>query len=484
MKMAAETFGITVREGIEGRALNRNIVEKVCGPLETTVFLFEGDDGQRVCLITTHYMTHSYRFSNLFRKRVAEALDLPFAQVLSFSSHNHCVVKMVHDQYGFGRAERDLWLEERNLTSEGLELLQRCVDVSRKLPDRMERVAVKWAVGHERRISHNRKGHRADGTTFFMREEDRLKQGADFNGDIDDDAPVVGFYGEDDRPRGFLTWFTGHPVTAYDPEHLVVFREYSQVACDRLSEAYEGVPVGFLQGCAGDVSVKGLYGQKPLEESIADSTRYGEFLGETFVEAAGRMQDSSSDAIAVENQIVRLPYSDLPSLEYLDARVAETADFIERCEANDRDTQRVWGLNFPERMSPAYRAAAVRPLNKWAIWARSLKTGESDEEIPTHAEFEVNALRLGDVGIVGMSCEPFDAIGRQIKRAASLPLVLPGGYMHDTALAYVPDSGNNGDIEYMSAFYRYTATMLPFAQPAGDRLAEAAVEMLAGFADR
>ena len=122
MKMAAETFGITVREGIEGRALNRNIVEKVCGPLETTVFLFESDDGQRVCLITTHFMTHSYRFSNLFRKRVAEALDLPFAQVLSFSSHNHCVVKMVHDQYGFGRAERDLCLEEKDLTEEGLEL--------------------------------------------------------------------------------------------------------------------------------------------------------------------------------------------------------------------------------------------------------------------------------------------------------------------------------------------------------------------------
>ena len=190
------------------------------------------------------------------------------------------------------------------------------------------------------------------------------------------------------------------------------------------------------------------------------------------------------DPIFYLNFVRRLPYADLPSLEYLDARIAETADFIERCEANDPDTQRVWGLNFPQKMSPAYRAAAVRPLNKWAKWARSLRTGESDEEIPTHAEFEVNALRLGDVGILGMSCEPFDAIGRQIKRAAPLPLVLPGGYMHDTALAYVPDSGNNGDIEYMSAFYRYTATMLPYAQPAGDRLADVAVGMLAVLADR
>ena len=40
------------------------------------------------------------------------------------------------------------------------------------------------AVGRERRISYNRKGRRADGTTYFMREEDRLLLGRDFCGDI------------------------------------------------------------------------------------------------------------------------------------------------------------------------------------------------------------------------------------------------------------------------------------------------------------
>ncbi|MEZ5275293.1 MAG: carbohydrate porin [Opitutaceae bacterium] len=477
MKMAAQTFGITVAEGIEGRSLTRQKVGKVVGPLKTTVFLFE-DGETRICLITSHFLTHFYRFSNLYRKRIAEALGLPFAQVLSFSSHNHCAVKMVHDQYGFGRAERDLWLEEKDLTDEGLELLRRSIDEICRLPARLEPVTVKWAVGHERRISHNRKGHRVDGTTYFMREEDRLKLGADFNGDIDDDAPVVGFFGTDGRPRAFLTWFTGHPVTAYDPEHLVVFGEFPQVACDRLSEAFGCVPVGFLQGCAGDVSVKGLYGQKPLEESIADATRYGECLGETFIEAAGRLKDSMSDAIGLLSRVVELPYAGLPPLETLEARITETDVFLERCAAGDPDTRTVWGLNFPERMSPTYRAAAVKPLNAWAKWARGLTAGESKERVPTHAEFEVNVLRLGDVGIAGLSCEPFDAIGRQIKRAAPLPLVLPGGYMHDTSLAYVPDSGNNGDLEYMSAFYRYTTTMLPYAQPAGDRLAEAALAML------
>ena len=481
MQVAAETFALTVPEGIEGRSLISQRVEKICGPLKTTVFLIE-DEGVRVCLVTSHHLTHYYRFTNLFRRRVAEAAGLPFGHVLSFSSHNHCAVKLVEDQYGFGLAERDRFLEETDLTREGRELIARAKAVVRGLSARLEPVTVRWAVGHERRISHNRKGHRADGSTFFMREEDRLRQGVDFNGDIDDDAPVVGFYGADYRPRAFLTWFTGHPVTAYDPEHLVVFGEYPQVACDHLSEAFGGVPVGFLQGCAGDVSVKGLYGRKPLEASVADSIRYGGWLGETLLEAAGRMQASATSSVGLETRIVPLPYAGLPPAGYLDERIAETAAFLDRCAADDPDTVRVWGLNFPEGMSPTYRAAAVRPLHNWAKWARSLHEATGADRMPRQAEFEVAALRLGDVGIVGMSCEPFDAIGRQIKRAAALPLVLPGGYMHDSCLGYVPDSGNNGDLEYMSAFYRYTTTMLPFAQPAGDALAEAAGAMLAGLA--
>lgn len=481
MRMAAVTFGITVSEGIEGRSLTASKVEKVIGPLNTTIFLFEDGD-LRTCLITSHFINHFYRFSNLLRKRVAEALGLPFAQVLSFSSHNHCAVKLVLDQYGFGLNERDRFLTEPDLTEEGRELIRCCVAEAVQLPERLEAVTLKWAVGHERRISHNRKGHRADGTTYFMREEDRLKLGDDFHGDIDDDAPVVGFFGEDGRVRAFLTWFTGHPVTAYDPEHLIVFGEFPQVACDLLSHAYGDVPVGFLQGCAGDVSCKGLYGQKPLKESVSDSIGYGECLGHSFIDASEHMVDSVSATVALKGRIVELPYADLPPLEFLEARIAETDAFLERCAADDPDTRTVFGLNFPENMSPAYRAAAVRPLNRWAKWARDLKTGKSDQAPPTHAEFEVQVLRLGDVGIVGMSCEPFDAIGRQIKAAAALPLVLPGGYMHDTALAYVPNSGNNGDLEYMSAFYRYTTTMLPYAQPAGDRLAEVAVEMLTDLA--
>ena len=69
----------------------------------------------------------------------------------------------------------------------GRALLRQLEEAARKLRDRLEPVTVAWALGRERRISYNRTGRRADGSTC-MRDEDRVLLGADFNGDIDDEA--------------------------------------------------------------------------------------------------------------------------------------------------------------------------------------------------------------------------------------------------------------------------------------------------------
>ncbi len=478
MKVAAETFALTPRVGREGRSLTAAKVERVFSSLKTTLTLIEAE-GERLCIISSHFMTHHYRISNPLRLRVAQALGLPMERVLSFSSHNHCAVKLVERQYAFGENERDLWLSDDELSEDGRVLLAHAEAVAGRLSERLEEVEPRWGLGHERRITHNRKGHRADGSTYLMREADRLALGDDFHGDIDDDAAVVAFVGrEDGRPRCFLTYFTGHPVTAFDPEHPVVFGEYSQVACDVLSEAFEGAAVGFLQGCAGDVNAKGLLAQKPIEASIADATHYGRCLGQTWIDAAARATPFTSDQLSVTSRVVDLPFAGVPPVEELDEQIADMRRFLDRCAANDPDTQTCQGLNFPTNMSPRYRGVLVNPLLRWAEWARGFHAEGRMGEAPTHVGVEMAAVRLGDVGLVGMCCEPFDAIGRQIKGRSPLPLTLPCGYMHDTCLGYIPDSGNNGDREYMSAFYRYTTTLLPYAQPAGDRLAQVGVAML------
>ena len=266
LKAAAETFCVTPKAGNEGESLTHAKVDEVFSPLKTTLTLVK-DEHAFVCLITTHFMIEHHCLSTLIRRRVADKLDIPPEQVFVFSSHNHTDVALTTDPMQYGIPKPDARIPESQLTAEGHALLDGLLEAAIGARNRTAPVRVAWNVGHDRRITYNRKGCRPDGSTYFMREEDRLLLGEDFAGDIDDDAPVIAFLGLDDKPVCFLVQFAGHPTTVYDPEHPVVHGDYPQVACDDLSEAFGGVPVGFLQGCAANLNSKGLLTQSPSRKS-------------------------------------------------------------------------------------------------------------------------------------------------------------------------------------------------------------------------
>jgi hypothetical protein len=474
---AAETFSVTPKPGLAGSGLLHHKAESVFSPLKTTVTLIR-DEQTAICLITTHFLIEQYFLGNLLRRYVARELDLSPEQVFVFSSHNHHDSLLTTRPAVYGAPRPNARISTDQLTAEGRALLRGLVTAARRIRKRTVPVRVAWNVGHERRITYNRKGRRADGSTYLMREEDRVLLGKDFTGDIEDDAPVVAFVGQDDRPVCFLVQFTGHPATDYHPEQPIVHGDYPQVASDELSAAFGHVPVGFLQGCAGDVNSKGLLSTKPPKDKAADIVRYGRWLGDTYVRAARRLRYAAAEDVAFSWQRVHLPFQKVPSARVLRAQIAEMDDFIRRCAAGDETALTCVGLNTARSMTPRYRSALVEPCRRWAQWALNFHIEHRLASAPRDVELDIAAIRIGDVGIVGLPCEPLLGIGRQIKRDTSLPLVVPCGYMNDQSVAYVPDMANNGDTDYQSSFYRYTTTLLPYKDPAGDLLAQAATRML------
>ncbi len=478
LKVSATTFAIDARPGSTGRSQLNAAVSHIFTPLKSSVFLIE-NDGILSVLLTSHFMTHNWRFSNLARARVAAALEIPTSQVVCFSSHNHCTVKINQTQYTFGYPDGEKVLPESDLTAEGLEIVERSVEAAVRLRREMVPVTVHYGRGSENRITHNRKGRRADGSTHLMREEDRLLLGEDFAGDIDTDAFVLSFNDADNRPVAMLAQFTGHPVTAYHCDHPVVHGEYPQIACDDLSAAFGGIPVGFLQGCAGETNSKGLLAATPAEVNAKRATRYGHMLGETYISIAHNLLRSEREDVRFNWTTVTLPLAEVPNEAELRARLEETEAFMARCDAGDDEgTRCCWGLNCPSNMTLPYRKNLIASPNRWLRWALSFHEKKNHHRAPTRLELPLYTLRIGDVGIVGMPCEPFMGIGRQIKAASPTKLTLPCGYMNDTSIAYIPDAPNNGDLDYGSAFYRYTPTLMPYRQPAGDLLASAAIETL------
>lgn len=479
LQVAAETFSVHAKSGSQGRTQLGNIASQIFGPLKSSLLLLrEGD--VKIAILTSHFLTHYYPVSNLLRERVAKVLGLTKEQTLCFSSHNHCVVKLAKNQYHIGQVMPDFVLPEEELTWEGQELLKGFLAAAERVNSSLVDVTVRYGAGHERRITHNRKGWRADGSTYLMREEDRLLLGEDFAGDIDDDAFVVGFFDAKNRPVAMLAHFTGHPVTAFHCDHPLVHGEFPQVACDDLSAAFGGIPVAFLQGCAGDTNSKGLLSKLTPEDSVRRAEKYGHQLGETFQAIARNLQPSKRHDLRLLWRTVALPFREVPPQAELEARLVKAEAFLENCTlGKDLETRGCDGLNFPSNMSLPYRRCLIEPIRDWLKWALAFHRENRLHEAPQSISLRTVVLRVGDVGLAGMPCEPLLGIGRQIKRTSPTPLTLPCGYMNDTSLAYVPDSPNCEDLDYSSGFYRYTKTMLPYQKPAGNLLASAAVADLA-----
>ena len=478
LRAAMLRFGVTPASGGPTASRTGATVREVCGPLKTTICLFEDGD-RRMCLVASDFgSTLALNVSDYLRRGIADHLQLPVSHVLLFSSHNHSSMSLASNQ------TRAYFADERNgpppeLLPVGREFLDKLRGCAKRLPEMLQPVTVWWAEGREGRITHNAKGRRADGSTYFMREEDRVLLGKDFRGDVDQQAPVVVFRNVAGEPVGALVQFTGHPVTSYHPEKPVVFGEWPQVACDLVSRHLspdKPAAVGFLQGCAGDIASKMMF-----HGGVETATRYGRMLGESYVEALADLRPSRRDGFDYALEKVRVPLAPLPSEKTLLAEIAEMNDFIRRAAAGDENTLECVGMNFPRDLTPAYRGKLVEGILPWSQWALQLHRAGKADRVADCLETELYVIRLGDVGIVGMPFEPFQGIGRQIRRGSPLPMTVPCGYTN-VSLGYVTDAPNTGDPEYPSCFYRYTRFRPPLKKPAGDVVAARAVEVLERFA--
>lgn len=475
MVAAAAQVSIYHRPGAGGRSLTGDRVDLVTSPLDNCIVLIEGN-GESVCIVALNAGSLNEAVG-LYQSTLAGILGIPVESVVLFVSHNHCDVEIC----ARGGASADD-SEGPDLTEAGARLLDSLSDAARTLRGKLTQVTVRYGMGRCDSISYNRKGRRHDGTTYFMREEDRVELGADYSGEIDPDAPVITLIDTSERPVCHLVSFTAHPVTAYHPETPIVAGEYSQTASRILSEWTGGAPVAFIQGCAGDTNSKHFLTAEPPVEKTLHANLYGVRLGAAFVSAL-EASTSASDSVGFERRMVELPMDTPPAKEEVAERIAEIEAFFARCDAGDEDTLTCAGLNASRTMSPRYRSSLLKPVYRWYRWVESL--GGGTEAPPKPAEVDLVTVRIGDASIVGLGCEPFSTIGLAIKRDSPAAITLTGGYLHDFgSIGYIPDGQNHRDLDYVSSFYRYLPDRLPYADPAGDRLANEAIGSLNRLFDR
>ncbi len=480
LQAAAIRFGTMVAPETQTGSATGEAVRTVASPLKTTVLMLEDRDSQLALVMTDFNFSifRDYAVTWALRREAAAALELPVENVLLFFSHNHSDGRMAQertmtafDGAAPGPGTEITWTETGKCFRKGLRTA--CTG----LRSQLEPVSVEWAEGREDRITYNRKGRRADGSSYFMREEDRRKVGVDYRGDTDFEVPVVVLRGAGGQVVAGLIQFTGHPVTTFNPHDPVVHGEWPMVAADMLGKALaepgaEPVPVGFLQGCAGDVNSKEMF-----EGGVERAEYFGRLLGESAIAALENLQPAGYAGMDHTTVVAPVSFADLPSVDELRVELAEMDDFIARAEAGDPDTLECVGLNFPTALSPQYRANLVRAIRPWNEWALEHQLAGNTGDLPDVLPVRTEVIRLGDVAIMGIPAEPLLGIGRVFRSRSPFALAIPCGYTN-YSYGYIPDAPNVGDGEYMSAFHRYTRYFPPFAQPAGDVIAETAAQVL------
>ena len=470
LKASAGTFSVVAAVGDPTESRTGAKVVEVHGDLKSSLVLL--DDGYlQLAILTAAIDLESVELRGALLATLAETLGLQPEQVITVSSHNHCAPTPAENAtYTWQKAPGIT--RPGTLNTVGLAFINGLRSTAQRLPARLVPVTIEWGKARETRITYNRRGRRPDGRTYFIREEDRLLLDPGYTGEIDPDAVVVLLCGLDTKPVAALAFFTGHPATAYNPERPIAFGEWPQVACEQLSEKLGGAPVAFLQGCAGDINSKYL-----LCGTVAQSREFGGFLGDAFWQAVQARQPSVRSDLRRHSTTVQIPLAELPGEAALHQNLAEINGFIRRVKAGDAATLECVGLNFPHALTPPYRARLVEMIRPWYQWALQLHREGRAHETPRALPVDIVVARIGDIGFVGMPFEPFVRIGLKIKREAPLPCVLPCGYTN-MKYAYIPDASAYADRDYSPSFFRYTKNRPPFASPAGDTVAAAAVRAL------
>ncbi|MDP7277181.1 MAG: hypothetical protein QF363_17005 [Planctomycetaceae bacterium] len=482
MQVAAASFNNTIPQGSPTGSHTGAVVEESHGFQQTRILLLH-EAGRDICIVSSDFPTNTVPISDRIRDTLAEILKMPRSHVVNCSSHNHCSTSLAEntfEPYQAGRFRRYRRKKVCRLTKVGRVFMKDLKSAARKLRRELIDATTWWAEGQEARISYHRKARRADGSSYFMREADRVAVGRDYHGDIETRAPVVTFRRDDGSTVAALAQFAAHPVTAYHPEKPLAHGEYPSVAVNLLSEHLasdgSGPPVAFLQGCCGDINTK-----KMFVGGVETAERHGRLLGKSYISATRRLQRSETEKLDLAVVTAPVPLAELPSVRTLERERAEMEDFVQRAIEGDEDTLTCVGLNFPRRLSPLYRARLVEMPLAWNHWALSQHRRGRADRVARTLDLEMQVLRIGDVGIVGMPCEPFQGIGRQIRLESPLPISIPCGYTN-VSHGYITDGANTGGREYMSSFYRYTKFRPPLRNPAGDVLADEAVRILRQFA--
>ncbi len=168
-------------------------------------------------------------------------------------------------------------------------------------------VTVGVGVGHEDRVSENRRLRLKDGREVDVRHAYSLPPDAAVvgAGPIDPEVGVLRLERADGRTLAVVFTFACHPIMG-TPAAGGNTADLSGFAAQLVEEAFGGAVCLFVQGCGGDVNPLGY----KAVHTPRDAEPLGNRLGLTVVRTARSVRPAADGRLAVLNETLKLPRAD------------------------------------------------------------------------------------------------------------------------------------------------------------------------------
>jgi len=396
--------------------------EGVHDPIFTRALVL-GDGQQQAALIECDTLGFGLEYTRQAKQAIAAATGIPAANIMLAATHTHSAPASVFLQ-DCGDLELD-WLAS--------------------LPDRMAQ-AVRAAQANMAEVQASAGSITVPGIALNRR---------DPAGPVDHELRLVTLNRPTGEPHALLLSYACHAVVL-TPENRLISADYPGVACAR-AEALAGAPAMFLQAPCGDINPTnhgaGFPGVAWAGEQLAQAA--------ASLISAGRTEPVPASGLDVIHCTITLPLAPLPSYESLVAIRDEQAAVAQAAQAQARLVE----------------AKAARAMAAWAQRILSLYcTGIVCDEV--HAE--VQAIRIGDLALIGVPGELFVQFGIDAaKRARELGKQAIVVAYCDGDIGYIPTapSYEKGGYEVTSA-YRYYGYPAPVSPKAAEIVASAIEQCL------
>jgi len=389
-RVGAATSDITPRLGVHIPGFfNDRASETIADPILARALVFEGG-GQTLALVVCDVICLWEEGTKRIKERAAELTDIPPENMMVCATHTHYGPATIT----IFNTEADNEYRER--------MIPKVADAIRLAQQNLAPAKVGHNSGAVPEEVHNRRWHMKDGTVRMnpgYLNPDRVRPA----GPTDPEVGLVAAMTPDGAPAAALMNYALHYVGG--PYSYSISADYFGYACRALARMWgEDFVAVLANGCCGDIN-------------NCDFDRPAPEYPDPFYQARRVANVVAAEAYKVWNQI--WDWQD-------DAPVAAASAYptFRRRELTDEQRAKMEKL----------LAGPPQPDNK--EWVYALEYSRVDAK-PVEWPIQIQALRLGDVGIVGLPGEVFVEIGLAIKRQSPFERTLVVELANDW-VGYIP----------------------------------------------